>query len=115
MPMTRQTDLSLDQLIEAIDDPTTERRCLFVNELGVLCVQEKNSTETEKAQEKLIELLKDEEESVRYPAYMFLQDLLENPADKDTAKIPAALKLFAEDPQNTELMVVICNHKNSKN
>jgi len=108
----RQTALSIEELIDAVSDTSVEKRCLFVNELGVLYI-ENDGKEKEEAFRKLIELLNDKEEDVRYPAYLFLRDAPKNPDHTDETK--KALKAFRENPDNKQVMAAIRRHDARRN
>jgi hypothetical protein len=101
--MERQTALTIDELITMANDPATHQRCLYVNEIGVVFLMDEGE-DKEKARKKLLEFLKDKEKSAHYPAYMYLRDGLKKSADTE---IETALNLFAENPQNTDLMRMV--------
>ncbi len=103
--MERQTALTIDELITMANDPTTHQRCLYVNEIGVVFLMDEGE-DKEKARKKLLELLKDKEKSAHYPAYMYLRDGLKKSTNTE---VETALKEFAENPQNKEIMAAIKN------
>ncbi len=93
----RRADFDIDELIKLVENPAAEKRCLFVRSLGFI-YSEGAGAEKTKARRKLIELLADGDESVRYPAYWSLRDVASD-AD-NVAEVEAALKAFESRPQN---------------
>lgn len=104
----RQTDMSTDELIACLDNPHADARCFFINELGVIYMTTVDKAEVEKVQQQLIKMLDDEEDSVRYPAYMFLWDGLRIRSDGGDVK--ERLMAFAGKPENEDMMDVIRDH-----
>lgn len=107
----RQTDLSIDELISYVSNTSIEKRCFFANELGVTYL-EGSGEEKEKACQKLIDLLNDKEDDVRYPAYLFLRDGKDGSHEEE---IKIALSSFEKNPDNRDLLRIARKHNIRKN
>ncbi|MBI5420841.1 MAG: hypothetical protein HZA35_00835 [Parcubacteria group bacterium] len=102
----KQTNLSLDDLIVAID-AHSHPRCLYINEVGDVY---KNGSPDEKktACQKLIALLDDSDSSARFIAFMWLSSVSTN----DTV-IRERISRFRKDSQNKEIVARADEHLRS--
>ncbi len=83
------------------------RRCYYVNEIGEFC-RHGNPDEKASATEALVAFLKDEDEGVRYAAFMWLTENEEAMAKEDVTQ---ATKVFVDEPGNKDIMVVVEQRK----
>lgn len=90
----RQTRLGIDELIERAKDLNCGLRCFYMNEIGIIFIEEGD----EKAADFLLELL-DTMESERYYAYCFLSSV-----DAISPKARERLERFRNNPDNVQLI-----------
>ena len=89
--MTRQTDATVEQLIDQLDTNSGGPPCMLTNELGLTAVA---------AIRKLCGLLENSQKSVQYAAYAFLHTIL---ADDDL-NVKPVLAAFEENLENAALI-----------
>ena len=89
--MQRQTDSTIEQIIDQLDRDSGGPPCMLTNELGLTAVA---------ALKKLRDLLEDSRKPVQYAAYAFLHTIL---ADDDL-NIKPMLAAFEAEPENAQLI-----------
>ncbi|MFA5773145.1 MAG: hypothetical protein WC908_00535 [Candidatus Paceibacterota bacterium] len=94
--MLRQTKFTLDQILELLENPnSTYPSCMLINEIGIMCFEQKDS-ESEKA---LLSFLEAEEPDRRIISFCFLYGIKEMQKKHDVL-----LSKFRINPENQEYL-----------
>lgn len=93
----KQTDLSLDDLIVAVN-AHSHPRCLYINEIGEV-YNSGSLVEKKTAGQKLVALLDDSDSNARFLAFMWLSSV-----STDDTEIKEGISGFRKDPQNNEIV-----------
>ncbi len=94
--LERQTNLGIDKLIEIINNPYCGKKCLYINEIGVIFANKEDGHK--KAEAVLLKLLRGKRDE-RFYAYCYLSF-----PQRKNRKIIQALRFFRAKPKNKELV-----------